>query len=172
MVIHYFHIFCCSAYIWQSWYFFQWCYHWPTSSCELPNVPASWSCFGCNICSSLFWTSAWRGGEGCSAAAATATASECHADRSTAAAQDISRESWPGRQRGWLWSGWCGSQPMVWCSIWTSEAWKTSGLVLAIFNIPSACDIWGHKITNVVFSDVYFYIVQVCGIFCVYCYTC
>ena len=94
LVLFVVYVFCYIAYVRQSWCIFQWCCYRPTSSCELPDVPASWNCSRGEFCYGLLWTTAWRGGKGCSVAAA---AGECCIECSTAAAKDISRKSGASR---------------------------------------------------------------------------
>ena len=131
-------MFCYIAYIWQSWCIFQWCDYWPTSGCELSDVPASWNCSVWHFCSSLLRATAWHRRQGCSVAPAAAAGKHC-TKCSAAAAQDISCQSWPVRQRRWWWHCWCWAQPLVWYSVRTSQARTTSKSVFVSWFSLTVC---------------------------------
>ena len=136
--LSFFNVFCYIAYIWQSWCIFQWCDYWPTSGCELSDVPASWNCSIWHFCCSLLWATAWHRGQGCSVAPAAAAGKHC-AECSAAAAQDISCQPRPIRQRRWWWHCWRWAQPLVRCSVWTSQAGTTTKSVFLSWFSVTVC---------------------------------
>jgi len=115
-----------TAYGSQSWCIFQWRFHHPASSRELPNVSTSWNCSGWVVYSSHLWAAAGC----CSVAAAAASAGKRCIECSSAAAKNISCES--GRQQWWLWLWWRGGSALAWCSVWTRQTGTTAKSVIII----------------------------------------